>query len=149
MSLNLRSYTIQYALTMLALVGLGFVAERFDFQLPPGITIWLPAMVAAQNIAMKHGQTTGTPLEKGVAWKLAWPLTGCALAVQAAYLVVATTIYAVRGFDVWNFLLFVGGPALFVVLLITVGLLYLTNRFFLGLGVRAGIKAFERQGQSK
>jgi hypothetical protein len=142
MDLNLRRYALFYGALMLAVTAIDFALARWtSTDLPLGMSVWLPAISAAQDLGLRHGKSTRTALPKGSAWRLAWPLTVVATALQLAFAALSLGVMVALGYDVFSILSTIGPIGWALVFLGLVALLYLTNRIFLGLGVRSGIKA--------
>ena len=142
MDLNLRRYALFYGALMLAVTAIDFALARWtSTDLPLGMSVWLPAISAAQDLGLRHGKASRTALPKGSVWRLAWPLTVVATALQLAFAALSLGVMVALGYDVFSILSTIGPIGWALVFLGLVALLYLTNRIFLGLGVRSGIKA--------
>ncbi|WP_412552526.1 ABZJ_00895 family protein [Shimia sp. MIT1388] len=141
MQLNLRRYALFYSAIMLAVIAVDMaLAQWTSTDLPAGMSVWLPAITAAQDLGMRHGRDTETALPKGTAWRLAWPLTLVATVIQLVFAGVSIGVMAALGFDVFSVLSAISLPVWILIFVGMVVLVYLTNRIFLGMGVRNGIK---------
>lgn len=141
MELNLRRYAYFYGAIMLAVIAVDLaLAQWTSTDLPAGMSVWLPAITAAQDLGMRHGRNTEAALPKGAAWRLAWPLTMVATAIQLVFAGVSIGVMTALGYDVFSVLSMLSAPVWMMIFVGMVGLVYLTNRVFLGMGVRNGIK---------
>ena len=141
MELNLRRYAYFYGAIMLGVIAVDLaLAQWTRTDLPAGMSVWLPAITAAQDLGMRHGRDTETALPKGAAWRLAGPLTLVATVIQLVFAGVSIGVMTVLGFDVFSVLLVISPPVWMMIFEGMVVLVYLTNRIFLGMGVRNGIK---------
>lgn len=141
MQLNLRRYALFYSAIMLAVIAVDMaLAQWTSTDLPAGMSVWLPAITAAQDLGMRHGRDTEAALPKGAAWRLAWPLTTVATVIQLVFAGLSIGVMTALGFDVFSVLSVVTPPIWMMIFAGMVVLVYLTNRIFLGLGVRNGIK---------
>lgn len=141
MELNLRRYAYFYGAIMLAVTAVDMaLAQWTSTDLPAGMSVWLPAITAAQDLGMRHGKLTQTPLPKGAAWRLAWPLTLVATLIQLVFAGVSIGVMTVLGFDVFSVFSVISPSVWMMIFVGMVVLVYLTNRIFLGMGVRNGIK---------
>ncbi|MCH2068052.1 ABZJ_00895 family protein [Shimia sp.] len=141
MQLNLRRYALFYSAIMLGVVVVDMaLAQWTSTDLPAGMSVWLPAITAAQDLGMRHGRDTETALPKGAAWRLAWPLTLVATVIQLLFAGLSIGVMTVLGFDVFSVLSVISPPVWILIFVGLVVLVYLTNRIFLGMGVRNGIK---------
>ena len=141
MQLNLRRYALFYSAIMLAVIAVDMaLAHWTSTDLPAGMSVWLPAITAAQDLGMRHGRDTEAALPKGAAWRLAWPLTLIATVIQLVFAGLSIGVMTVLGFDVFSVLSVISLPVWLLIFVGMVVLVYLTNRIFLGMGVRNGIK---------
>lgn len=141
MQLNLRRYALFYFGIMLAVIAADMaLAQWTSTDLPAGMSVWLPAIIAAQDLGMRQGKDTGTPLLKGTAWRLAWPLTFVATVIQLVFAGLSIGVMSALGFDVFSVLSVITLPIWVMIFAGLVVLVYLTNRIFLGMGVGNGIK---------
>ncbi len=141
MELNQRRYAVFYSAIMLAVIAVDMaLAQWTSTDLPAGMSVWLPAITAAQDLGMRHGRDTETALPKGAAWRLAWPLTLAATAIQLVFAGVSIGVMTALGFDVFSVLSVISPPVWMMIFVGMVALVYLTNRIFLGMGVRNGLK---------
>lgn len=141
MMLSLRSYAKYFVLFSVLFIVLGVGLSYLNLNMPSGLGTILPPMFAAQMLGMRHGQRVGQPLAKGEAWRLAVPMTACALAIQLGMFAVWAVLMIAGGVDLMSTFAAVGLPTLMILLLVMVAIVYLVNRTFLGFGVRNGIKA--------
>ncbi|WP_294229067.1 ABZJ_00895 family protein [uncultured Shimia sp.] len=141
MELNLRRYAYFYGAIMLGVIAVDLaLAQWTSTDLPAGMSVWLPAITAAQDLGMRHGRDTEAALPKGAAWRLAWPLTLVATLIQLVFAGASIGVMTVLGFDVFSVLSVISPPVWMMIFVGMVVLVYLTNRIFLGMGVRNGIK---------
>lgn len=141
MQLNLRRYAYFYSAIMLGVIAVDLaLAQWTSTDLPAGMSVWLPAITAAQDLGMRYGRDTETALPKGAAWRLAWPLTLVATVIQLVFAGLSIGVMTVLGFDVFSVLSVISLPMWLLIFVGMVVLVYLTNRIFLGMGVRNGIK---------
>ncbi|PSL17859.1 ABZJ_00895 family protein [Shimia abyssi] len=145
MTLNLRKYAQLYILLAVLVVVASFGLSLVNIDMPTGLSTILPPMVAAQMLGAKHGEATGAPLAKGEAWRLAVPMTVCAVVVQIVLGVVWGGVMMASGVDLMATFGTVGLPGLAIVFGLMILIIYLVNRAFLGLGVRNGMRAAQRK----
>lgn len=145
MTLDLRRYAFVYFIGLLGVVVLGVVMDRFGIAMPTGMNVWLPTLVAAQHIGMRHGRATGQPLEKGTVWFAALRLTGCAVAIQVVFSALGIAIMTFMGLGVLSYMALVTLQFWLVAIVVVVIAIYISNRVFFALGVRAGNKAALRE----
>ena len=69
-----------------------------------------------------------------------WPLTLVATVIQLLFAGLSIGVMTVLGFDVFSVLSVISPPVWILIFVGLVVLVYLTNRIFLGMGVRNGIK---------
>ncbi|SMP17654.1 ABZJ_00895 family protein [Shimia sagamensis] len=142
MELNLRRYAYFYGAIMLVVTAVDMaLAQWTSTDLPAGMSVWLPAITAAQDLGMRHGKLTQTPLPKAMAWRLAWPLTAVAAGIQLVYAGLSIGVMSALGYDMLSVLSVISLQVWALVIVGLVVLVYVTNRIFLGMGVRGGIKA--------
>lgn len=144
-TLNLKKYALHYLLALVGVICATLGLAVFDMTFPSATGALIPPMVAALLAGTKHAETTMQPLAKGEAWRLALPMTLCAVAI---HLVLGVIYFGMTGLlsDGLPMLLKTISLATWILLAAFVfGLIYLTNRIFLGLGVRNGLKVAQRK----
>ncbi len=147
MTLDLRRYALIYFFGLLGVVVIGVIMDRFSIAMPTGMNVWLPTLVAAQNIGMRHGMASAAPLEKHAAWRLAVPLTVCAVVIQVVFSAIGIAIMTAMGLGVLSYMALVTLKFWIVSFLVVVLAIYISNWVFFPLGVRSGVKAAQRKAE--
>jgi len=130
---NYGRYTSVYMIVTIVLIGVNFFLK-----LPIGLSTFIPCMAAAMYEGQKFAEKTGETLDKKNAWRFARAATGIVFLANLVFLglLMLTEVgEALRDVPVIFFVF------AFVVLMSVV---FLTNRYFLGFGVKQGLKVAER-----
>ncbi|MCT4607851.1 MAG: ABZJ_00895 family protein [Pelagimonas sp.] len=147
MAADLKRYSLIFVLTIVGLFGLSYALEAMGLHLPSGFSSIAPAMIAAQIEGARLGSTYARPFERREAWVLALPMTLCGIAINLALLV--AYIFQLTGDQAMELLDMLGVTAWVVVFVLMGGVIYLTNRIFLGLGLRMQLRAMQRQSSGE
>lgn len=145
MTLSLRNYAKYFVLFSVLLIAASIGLSYVNLSLPTGLGTILPPMFAAQMLGLRYGQSTGAPLAKGEAWRFAVPMTVCAVVIQLGMMTMWVLIMTDGSVDLMASFAYIGVTVLAGIFLLMVGMIYLVNRIFLGLGVRNGVKVAERK----
>ncbi|WP_422049122.1 ABZJ_00895 family protein [Shimia sp.] len=145
MTLNLKKYALHYILTMFGVMGAAMALAALDIDFPDAAGGLMPSMIAAMLAGAKHAETTMQPLAKGEAWRLALPMTLCAAAIQVGFSLVYLFGSGILSEGLPVLLRTISLATWSLLALFVLAVVYLTNRIFLGMGVRNGLKAAQRK----
>lgn len=141
MQVDLQRYTTHYGLTLAGLWAVSLGLDYLGMRLPSGFASIAPAIIAAQFEGFRLAKEYNRPFEKREAWRLALPLTlagiGINLLLTLGYFLLVSGDQAME-------LLGMLGPTGWLMVFVVAGLvIWITNRIFLGMGLRAQLR---RQG---
>ncbi|MCO6384977.1 ABZJ_00895 family protein [Oceanicola sp. 502str15] len=143
MRINLLRYAGVYIAAAVALAALLWALEAFlGVSAPSGLSTALPPMLAALIEGQAYARTTRAPLPGGEAWAGALRMTLVVAAINAVVLLgVLLVMPELREPQLLGIV-----AVVFVVLL---GVVFLANRFFFGMGAKSQLKALGAEGAHK
>ncbi|MCT4559151.1 MAG: ABZJ_00895 family protein [Pelagimonas sp.] len=141
MQVDLQRYATHFALALLGIWLLSLGLDYLGTRLPSGFASIAPAMLAAQFEGFRLAKEYNRPFAPREAWRLAIPLTlvgiGINLMLTLGYFLL------VSGDQAMEILALLGAFGWLMVFVIAGLVIWVTNRIFLGMGLRAQLK---RQG---
>lgn len=144
--LNLRKYALVFVLTVFGLVAVGFVLNMVGFPMPAGLQTWLPAAVAALVVGQDLARLSETPPTAATYWKLGGHIT---LVAVVLHIIIATVVFVglsvMVGIDLFSQFAAVGTFGLLVIGAVMALAIYMSNVFFLWMGVKNTLRTQNRK----